>query len=39
MSEIIRVENTAVQAQAALSEDLYIRFVSFIDAKPKTVQT
>ena len=39
MSEIIRVENTAVQAQAALSEDLYLRFVSFIDAKPKTVQT
>ena len=39
MSEIIRVESGAIQAQTALSEDLYIRFVSFIDAKPKTVQT
>ena len=39
MSELIRVETGAIQAQAALSEELYIRFVSFIDAKPATVAT
>lgn len=39
MSEIIRVETGAIQAQAALSEELYLRFVTFIDAKPKTVET
>ena len=35
MSELIRVETGAIQAQAALSEELYLRFVSFIDAKEK----
>lgn len=39
MSELITVETGAIQAQAALSEELYIRFVSFLDAKEKTVQT
>ena len=39
MSELIRVETGAVQEQAALSEDMYLRFVSFIDAKEKTVET
>ncbi len=39
MNEIIRAEAGAVQAQTALPEELYLRFVSFIDAKPKTVQT
>lgn len=39
MSELIRVETGALQAQAALSEELYLRFVSYIDAKEKTVQT
>lgn len=39
MSELIRVETGAIQAQAALSEELYLRFVSFIDAKPATVAT
>lgn len=38
MSVIIREEQNAIQAQA-LSEELYLRFVSFIDAKEKTVQT
>lgn len=38
MSVIIREEQNAIQTQA-LSEDLYLRFVSFIDAKEKTVQT
>ena len=38
MSELIRVESGAVQAQA-LTEELYIRFVNYIDAKPKTVAT
>ena len=39
MSELIKVETGAVQEQAALSEEMYIRFVSFIDAKEKTVET
>lgn len=39
MNELITMEAGAVQAQTALSEELYLRFVSFIDAKPKTVQT
>lgn len=40
MSEIIRVEaGTIREAQGALSEESYLRFVSFIDAAPKTVET
>lgn len=39
MSELIRTETGALQAQAGITEELYLRFVSFIDAKPKTVQT
>lgn len=40
MSEIIRVEGGAIRdAQAALSEESYLRFVNFIDAAPKTVET
>lgn len=39
MSELITVSGGAVQTQAALSEELYLRFVSFIDAKPATVAT
>ena len=40
MSEIIRVEDTAIRAaQGGLSEDSYLRFVSFIDVKEKSVQT
>ena len=39
MSEIIIRETGEIQAQAVLSEEAYLRFVSFIDATPKTVQT
>jgi integrase/recombinase XerC len=39
MSEIIIRETGEIQAQAVLSEEAYLRFVSFIDAAPKTVQT
>lgn len=39
MSELIRVENGAIREHGALSEDMYLRFVSFLDAKEKTVQT
>ncbi len=39
MSEIIRVENGTIREQGALSEDMYLRFVSFIDAKGKTIET
>lgn len=38
MNELIRTEDGAIQVQA-LSEELYLRFVSFIDAKPATVAT
>lgn len=39
MSELIKVEAGAIQAQATLTDDTYLRFVRFIDAKPKTVET
>lgn len=39
MSEIIRAEQVQLSTQAGLSADLYTRFVAFIDAKPKTVET
>ena len=39
MSEIIRIENTAISAAQGLSEDTYLRFVSFIDVKQKSVET
>jgi len=39
MSEIIIANSGAIQTQAALPEELYLRFVSFIDAKPATVAT
>ena len=39
MSEIIRAEQTTIMEQNGLTSDLYMRFVAFIDAKPKTVET
>ena len=40
MSEIIRTEAGTITApQAGLSEETYLRFVSFIDVKEKSVQT
>ena len=38
MNEIIATGSTALQRQQ-LSEDLYLRFTAYIDAKPKTVET
>ena len=38
MNELTTVETGALQAKT-LTEELYIRFVSFLDAKPKTVET
>lgn len=32
-------ENTAVQAGQVVTSDLYTRFISYLDASPKTVQT
>ena len=32
-------ENTALQAGQVVTEDLYTRFISYLDASPKTVQT
>lgn len=39
MNEIIRAEQAELVTQRGLTDDLYINFVSFIDAKPKTVET
>ena len=39
MSEIIRAERAELTAQPGLTSDLYTRFVAFIDAKPKTIET
>ena len=39
MTDIIIKEQAAISDQAALLEDAYKRFVSFIDAKPKTIET
>ena len=39
MSEIIIAEQAAIREQPTLSADTYMRFVAFIDAKEKTVQT
>jgi len=39
MNELIIAQTGALQAQGTVSEDMYLRFVSFIDAKEKTVAT
>lgn len=39
MSEIIRAEGTELTQRQGLTADLYTRFVAFIDAKPKTIET
>lgn len=39
MSEIIIAEQNQLTTQPGLTPDLYTRFVAFIDAKPKTVET
>lgn len=39
MSEMIVRENGTLQATRALTEEMYIRFVAYLDAKPKTVET
>src|SRR5574344_1295153 len=39
MNELIRAEQAELTTQRGLTADLYTRFVAFIDAKPKTVET
>lgn len=39
MNEIIRAEQAELTTQRGLTADLYTRFVAFIDAKPKTIET
>lgn len=39
MNDIIMVEAGALQAQPTVTEEMYLRFVSFIDAKPATIAT
>lgn len=39
MSEILRVEQAELATQQEITADFFIRFVAFIDAKPKTVET
>ena len=39
MNAIAVMDNTALEARATITEDLYNRFISYLDASPKTVQT
>lgn len=39
MNELVIADTGAIQAQEPLSEELYLRFVHFIDAKEKTIAT
>lgn len=39
MSEMITREQGALQTTRALTEEMYTRFVAYLDAKPKTVET
>ena len=39
MNELIRAEQAELSTQRGLTADMYTRFVAFIDAKPKTVET
>ena len=39
MSELIRTEQAELTSQQGLDEEMYRRFVAFIDAKPKTIET
>lgn len=39
MQELITVNGAAVQTRQAVTEDLYTRFINYLDASPKTVQT
>lgn len=39
MDDIIKTEQAELATQQGLTADLYNRFVAFIDAKPKTVET
>lgn len=39
MNEIIIHKGAEVQAYTPLTDSLYIRFVSYLDAKPKTIET
>ena len=38
MGELTRINSAAV-AQQAITEELYSRFIAFVDAKPKTIET
>ena len=39
MNAITVQESTAIEARRAITEDLYNRFIDYLDASPKTVQT
>ena len=39
MNELQTVNNGALIAQQDISEDMFNRFIQFVDAKPKTVET
>lgn len=39
MKELTVQENTAIQGQGIITEDLFTRFINYIDASPKTIET
>ena len=39
MGELITRAQTEIVAQQSFTEDLFTRFVAYLDASPKTVQT
>ena len=39
MEGLVKVENKNLALQQGITEDLYSRYIAFIDAKPKTIET
>lgn len=39
MEALVTKDNTAIQAKQALTEEMYNRFIAYLDASPKTVAT
>lgn len=39
MNALTAQENTAIEVRQAITEDLYTRFINYIDASPKTIAT
>jgi integrase/recombinase XerD len=39
MQELVKADSKELVAQQGITEDLYTRFIAYIDAKPKTIET